>query len=222
MTMRKISFMVPTGLWCSFKKQSDNLFLARAPFLDHVISRELPHVRADLGPRRLSLRAKRHISGELKKQGAKSVNIAVREETALELSKVVDDHNLVRDALMCRLIIFLRSSDALLKFLEVPTVINGRHGTLQMMAMSPMKAMEELRDDPLYYVRHYVRENSECGIYDVALPQAYDWAACWIDDKDVQGTKAHREDKKMLAAMFEAAEIETFAKKNPNKKRGLK
>lgn len=221
-TIRQISFKVPPGLWSSFKAQADSLFLARAPFLDHMISREVLELRADLGARCLSLRAKRHISGELKRQGAKSVNIEVREVTASALNDTVRDHNLVRDAFICRLIIFLRSSDALLKYLEVPREAGGRlfgDGGLEKMPASPLKAMEAVRDDPLFYVRHYVQENWQCGIYDVALPRSYDWAACWLDDKEVAGTRAHREDQKVMAEMFEALEVKSFSKQSVGKKR---
>jgi len=219
-TIRQISFKVPPGLWSSFKEQADSLFLARAPFLDHMISKEVLELRVDLDARRLSLKAKRHISGELKRQGAKSVNIEVREETASALNDAVRDHNLVRDAFICRLIIFLRSSDALLKYLEVPREAGGRlfGGGLEKMPASPLKAMEAVRDDPLFYVRHYVRENWQCGIYDVALPKSHDWAACWLDDKEVPGTRAHREDQKVMAEMFDALEVESFSKRSVGKK----
>lgn len=69
MTKRKISFKVPPGLWSIFKQQTEELYLNRAPFLDYVISRELSELRADLDGYYLSLRAKRYISGDLKRQG---------------------------------------------------------------------------------------------------------------------------------------------------------
>lgn len=221
MTTQKISFKVPPGLWSSFKEQATGLFLARAPFLDHMIAMELSELHSDLGSRRLSLRAKRHISGQLKRQGAKSVNIEVRGQTATELDKVVREHNLVRDAFVCRLIIFLRSNDALLKYLDVPREVSGRLPGLEKMPTSPMKAMEAVRDDPLFYVRHHVRDIWQCGIYEVGLPRNLDWASCWLDDKDVPGTRAHREDQKAMAQIFETAEAKALAKKR-NERKGAK
>ena len=120
MATTQISFKVPPGLWGSFKQQTDQLFMARAPFLNHMIAKEVPELIADIGSLKLTLRAKRHISGEVKRQRAESVNIEVDKETAASLNDAVKDHNLVRDAFLCRLIIFLRSSDALLNHLEVP------------------------------------------------------------------------------------------------------
>ena len=224
MAITQISFKVPPGLWSGFKQQTDHLFLARAPFLNHMIAREVPELVSDLGSLKLTLRAKRHISGELKRQGAKSVNIEVDVETAAALNEAVRSHNLVRDSFLCRLIIFLRSSDALLKHLDVPREVGGKwfSGGLENMPVSPLKAMEAVRDDPLYYVRHHLRENWDCGIYNVALPRSYDWATCYLEDKDAPGTKAHREDQKAMAEMFDLLEAKSFAKKPLIKKGGRK
>jgi hypothetical protein len=125
---------------------------------------------------------------------------------------------------MCRLIIFLRSSDTLLKYLEVPIEADDVSGNcdLEKMPVSPMKAMEAVRDDPLYYVRYYIRENWQCGIYRVGLPRKFDWAACYLEDKEVPGTKAHQEDQKLLAQWFEALEEETLVQSPVRKKGGKK
>ena len=54
MGLQKISFKVPPGLWESFSKQAGSLFLARAPILNHMISREAIELAADLAGKRLS------------------------------------------------------------------------------------------------------------------------------------------------------------------------
>lgn len=217
MPLQKISFKIPPGLWSSFKEQTDGLFVSRAPFLDHMIAAEVSALRDDLENRVLSLRAKRHISGELKRQGAKSVNIEVQEETAVAINDVIREHNLVRDAFICRLIIFLRSGDALLKYLEVPLEVGGRFFSdgLEKMPSSPMKAMEAVRNDPFFYIRHYVRENWQCGIYTVPLPKSLDWAACFIDEKEVPGTKAYIEDQRLMAQAFDFFEAGALEGSSP-------
>ncbi|HNB77165.1 MAG TPA: hypothetical protein PLX20_00075 [Rhodocyclaceae bacterium] len=207
MTKTAISFKVPEKLWNSFKAQTDELFLSRAPFLDYMVQRELTHLREDLAGLKLSTRAKRRISGELKRAGAKSKNIEVDPKTADALRAAMTEHNLVRDAFMCRLIIFLRSTDALLNELEIP-----RHATskgikthLEDMPSSPLRAMEAVRDDPLFYIRNHLRERYGCGVYGVRLPEYLDWAACYLDDELVRGTRAHRrkqkEDKELFALL---------------------
>lgn len=124
-----ISFNVPPKLWAAFKAQTDGLFLSRAPFLDYMVANELPHLRTELGGLNLSLRAKRYIAGAMKKQGPISVNIEVQPATAEALREAAQAHNLVRDAFMARLLIFLRSTDAFLKYLEVPRIATSRERT---------------------------------------------------------------------------------------------
>ncbi len=193
-----ISFRVPEKLWNDFKVQTDDLFLSRAPFLDYMIQGELEHLREDLAGRRLSLRAKRHISGRLKRMGATSKNIEVDVRTADALRSAIAEHNLVRDAFMCRLIIFLRSIDSLLDFLDIPREVNAaqiRRGLCAMPA-SPLRAMEAIEADPLYYIRNQVRDQYGCGIYSVALPRKLDWAACHLDDAEIPDTRAYRRKQK--------------------------
>lgn len=209
MALQKISFKVPPGLWENFSKQAGSLFLARAPFLNHMISKEAEELAADLAGKRLSLRAKRHISGMLKQQGAKSVNIEVDESTSAALNKVVQEGNLVRDAFLCRMIIFLRGSDWLLNYLEVPLEVQGGGG-LEAMPSSPMKAMEAVRDDPLYYIRSTVLKSWKCGIYAIRLPASLDWSACYLEENEVPGTKAYKKDKQEMAEAFELQEREAF------------
>ena len=224
MAKQKISFKIPPKLWENFKAQTDSLFLSRAPFLDHMLSKELPELRRDLGERELSLRAKRYIAGELKRQGAKSVNIEVAVETARALDDAVEAHNLVRDAFICRLIIFLRGSDALLNHLDVPLTIGTRMagGSVEQMPTSPLKAFEAVRDDPLFYARVGVRHTFGLGIYDVPLPPAWDWATCWIDDAHVPGTPAYKLEREEAAAMFEKEEKEILARPAQRRKEANK
>ncbi len=213
-----ISFNVPPKLWEAFKKQTDELFLSRAPFLDYMVANELPHLRTDLAGLKLSLRAKRHIAGAMKRTGPVSVNIEVRPETAEALREATQAHNLVRDAFMARLLLFLRSTDAFLKYLEIPRIASSR-GTdayLEEMPSSPLKAMEAVRADPLFYVRHHVEYVWETGIYRLTLPRQIDWAACYLADEDIPGTAAYRRQQKLsneLLAMLDDIPTKTSRSK---------
>jgi hypothetical protein len=216
-----ISFNVPPKLWEAFKKQADELFLNKAPFLDYMVSRELRELRAELAGLKNSLRAKRHIAGAMKRTDPTSVNIEVRPETADALREATHAHNLVRDAFMSRLILFLRSNDAMLKYREVPRVATSRPGLgLKEMPASPMKAMEAVRDDPLFYVRSHVEQAWKLGIYRVPLPRSIDWAACYLPDESVEGTAAHRRQKKEDAELM--ALLDDAPAKAPGKKRSVK
>jgi hypothetical protein len=165
------------------------------------------HLRHDLTGLRLSLRAKRHIAGSMKRMEPTSVNIEVRPETANALRAVLAEHNLVRDAFMSRLVIFLRSTDKFLELLDVPKSVNARGKSigLEDMPVSPLRAMEVVRDDPLYYIRAQVEDIYGCGLYRAPLPRSLDWAACYLEDQDVPGTTAHRrkskEDAELLAIL---------------------
>lgn len=222
MTKTAISFKVPEKLWNSFKDQTDELFLSRAPFLNYMVQRELTHLREDLAGRKLSTRAKRRISGELKRAGAKSKNIEVAPKTADSLRAAMAEHNLVRDAFMCRLIIFLRSTDALLNELEIP-----RHATskgikthLGEMPSSPLRAMEAVRDDPLFYIRNHLRERYGCGVYSVRLPEYLDWAACYLDDELVPGTRTHRRKQKEFEELFALLDLDNAPATSATRKTG--
>ena len=78
------------------------------------------------------------------------------------------------------------------------------------MPSSPMKALEAVRDDPLYYVRAHVRDSWKVGIYTIRLPESLDWAACYLDDIEVPGTKAFKKEKQEMAAAFDLLEQEAF------------
>ncbi|MDM0071632.1 hypothetical protein [Variovorax sp. J31P207] len=208
---QKISFRVPQPLWQNFKSQTDSLFLNAGPLLDYVIARELPQLRVDLGTSVLSAQARRYISGQLKKLTgrdtagpAPNVNIRVRPSTVSALDEAVEAHNLVRDAFLCRVVIFLRSTDSLLKHLGVPTRVapylgsaTGRSLGLEDMPTSPLMAIEAVRDDPFYYLRAHVQDNWDCGLYRVQLPSTFAWAACYLEDQDVRGTKANKGAQKL-------------------------
>jgi len=154
----------------------------------------------------------------MKRTGPVSVNIEVRPETAEALREATQAHNLVRDAFMARLLLFLRSTDAFLKYLEIPRIASSR-GTdayLEEMPSSPLKAMEAVRADPLFYVRHHVEYVWETGIYRLTLPRQIDWAACYLADEDIPGTAAYRRQQKLsneLLAMLDDIPTKTSRSK---------
>jgi hypothetical protein len=198
MSKQPISFNVPPKLWEPFRRQTEGLSFSRASFLDDMIRAELPNLREDLAGLRLSTRAKRFIAGEVKRTGPVSVNIEVQPETADALREAEKEHNLVRSAFMSRLILLLRSSDALLDLLQVPRTtqrVPGAGAWLEELPSSPMKAMEAIRDDPLFYVRWRVKENWGQGVYRLDLLQ-FPWATCYLDDEQVPGTAAYRKRRK--------------------------
>lgn len=203
MSKTPVSFRVPESLWQRFTEQTSALFLSYGPFLDHMLTVELPYLRKDLQGKRLSLRAKRYVSGELKRVAPEkpNVNFNVRRETAELLRQITSEHNIVRDAFFCRLLVLLRSTDAVLKYLDVPrhATDRGLSAGLEEMPSSPLRAMEAVRDDPLFYIREHVREGQDLGLYLVSLPATY--LLCYLEDEFVPGTGANKRFQKALAQL---------------------
>ena len=198
-----ISFSVPTALWRRFHARTDALFLARAPFLDHVISRELPYLSEDLSGYRMSTRSKRYVSGELRREDVTSVNIEVRPATAIGVRETLQAHNLVRDAFLTRLVALLYGSDRLLEVLGVPRRTGDIRGgaKLEDMPTSPLAAMEAVRDDPLFYLRSVVRDQHGVGLYRVDLP--FVGMATYLADSNTPGSRQFRAQERALSALLD-------------------
>jgi hypothetical protein len=126
----------------------------------------------------------------LKRLGTVPVNLVVDQETADALNKVVEDSNMVRDAFVNRLIMFLRSSTFLLKFLELPSFVTytAFEGSVEPMPTSPLAAIEAVCHDPLYYLRAAIENNYKTGLYLVRLPPQLVGFECYLADDDVPGT----------------------------------
>ncbi len=198
----------------SFEAQLKRGFISRDAFLDHVISAELKHMEKDLHGLKLSSKANRYISGQLKRLGGDNarelvtVTIKLRKETAVALNELVDFHNLVRDALLNRIVMMLRSNDSLLKKLDLPTRINSRRlEGVQDMPVSPMAAILETMADPFYYLRAACEQEYECGLYVMPLLEGMDAFACYLPDSQVPSTAAYERRVRTEAeeaAMFES------------------
>lgn len=207
--MPSISFRVPPRLWNSFKEQTDALFLTRAPFLDHVLSVELPHLAQDLEGIKLNTRTKRYIANCLTRARPVSVNIEVRTETADLLRHVVAEHNIVRDAFVCRLLIFLRGHNKLLDLLDLPYYANdyGIKGMLEELPASPLRALESIRNDPLFYIRENLYQRHGLHVYTAELWPEIDWSACYLPPERVEGTGAYNKQQKVWAEFLELPSV---------------
>jgi len=178
-----------------------------------VISAELDAWKEDLHGLKLSAKANRYISGQLGAGGDSArelvpVTIKLHKETADALNELVSFHNLVRDALLNRIVMMLRSNDALLKRLNLPTRITSRRFEgLQDMPVSPMGAILETMADPFYYLRAACEQEYECGLYVMPLLEGMDAFACYLPDGQVPKTAAYERRIRTEAeenAMFES------------------
>ncbi|MCL2590114.1 MAG: hypothetical protein FWD67_04340 [Betaproteobacteria bacterium] len=208
METTKITVKVFERMLVGFDRQIDSLFIKRDGFLNSVISKEIRNLEADLAGRRNSAVAKRHIAAKLKMMGTRTVNIVVDKTTADALNKVVKEFNLVRDALVNRLILMLRSPRIFLRWMDLPEVINGSQfeSMIEQMPTSPMEALKSIHDDPLYYLRAGCEERHETGLYLIDLPDDFLGFSCILDDSRIPGTEAHekrvREADELLASLL--------------------
>jgi hypothetical protein len=225
MNQTKITAKIYKPLHIAFGKQINSLYLKRDAFLNNMIKEETKYLAEDLGGKRLSSYAKKYIAGELKqigKVGTVQVNIVVEQSTADALNKVVKDSNLVRDAFLNRLILLLLSPPNLLKYLELPEVINGSsfENCVEPMPTSPLVSIQSVLDDPLYYLREAAAERLGTGIYLIDLPPKFVGFSCYLDDSQVPGTQehenAHQEAMAMLDELMKLDDVE-LAKSNATK-----
>jgi len=196
--LTKLTAKLHAPMYNAFDRQLSEALLRRDAFLDRMICQEIPHLRKELDGKRLSTEANRYISHCLKGLGGKNaaplrqVSIAVRHDTAEALRAVVEEHNLVRDAFLNRLIVLLRSSDKFLVAMGLPRRVKwNRHDGTQGMATSPLCAIEETISDPFYYLRAACEAQYECGLNLVEFPVELIGLYCYLPDDQVPGTNAY-------------------------------
>lgn len=218
MKTTKITVKIYEPLFDSFDDQMGRLCIKRDAFLNHMIKVETPNLAKELNGRRMSTKARRYVSGQLKRMGTKTVNIVVDKEVADSLNAVVDASNIVRDAFINRLVMFLRSSDVVLSFFNLPKVINGSEfdDWYEAMPTSPIKAIETVFDDPLHYLRLASEERYDRGLYLLDLPERFAGFTCFMHDALVPGTQDYEEfmesSKLELREILESIETEAFIK----------
>jgi len=205
MSQTKITVKIYEPLLRDFDRQIDKLFIKRDAFLNAMIQEEVRHLANDMEGKRLTTTTKRYIAGELKRLGTTQVNVVVDKSTADALNAVVETSNMVRDAFMNRLIMLLRSSSQLLGYLELPEFINGSNfeSYVEPMPTSPMKAMEAVHADPLFYLRVACEERFKTGLYLLDLPQKLAGFSCYLEESRVPGTQAYEQMQKDVQAMLD-------------------
>jgi hypothetical protein len=196
--LTKLTIMLFAPMYQNFERQLDNIPLSRDAFLEIVIAQEIPHLREELKGKKLSNAANRYISQSLKRLGGKDapplrkVSIAVKHETAEALRQVVNEHNLVRDSVINRLIALLRASDDLLKSLGLPSrVQSSRRDGTEDMPTSPLRAIEETLLDPFHYLRAACIDGNGYGLSLLAFPEQLIGMSVYLADDQVPGTKEH-------------------------------
>lgn len=208
----KMTVKVYRPLMERFNQQVHSLHLVRDAFLDSMIRSETPRLAQDLAGKRQSPAARLHVARSLKRMGTTQVNLKVRKSTVEALDTVVAETNMVRDAFINRLIMFLRSSDVLLNFLELPKVVVSSEykSFVEAMPTSPLGAIQAVHADPLYYVRVAIEERHQTGLYTVLMPQKLTGLSCYLEDAYVPGTEGYAQAQREVEEMFR--ELDSFEK----------
>lgn len=204
MSETKMTVKVYRPLLQSFSRQVRGLHMMESAFLNSMIRQETPHLAEELAGKRMSSAARTYVARTLKRMGTRQINIVVDRETADALNKTVEDSNMVRDAFINRLIMFLRSSDFLLKYLELPEFVTGSafKSIVEPMQTSPLRALEAIHADPLYYLRVAVEERHETGLYLLDMPPQLVGFSCHLDDARVPGTERYEEAQREVEEML--------------------
>ena len=216
MNQTKITVKLHTNLLKAFDTQIDQLFLKRDAFLNHLIRTEVPSLAEEMEDRRLSPEARRHVAGHLKRMGTTTVNVVVDKDVADALNAVVERSNMVRDAFMNRVLLFMRSSEWLLGYLDLPQLVRDSEFNCvpDQIPTSPIRAIKSVLDDPFYYLRIGAYERHQSGLYLLPLPPKFVGFSCFLDDAFVPGTEGHAAMEKEVEQMLkeiDALESEAFA-----------
>jgi len=204
----KITLKMSAKLWESFDARIRSLPVKRDQYLTSVIATETPKLAQAMKGRRLSAKARGHISATLASRQTRTVNVGIDKAVASSLNEVIEQSNMVRDAFMNRLILFLQPNDELLKFLGISrreqTWPVKSFGTEALKPTSPLAALEEAFDDPLWYLHEAVEHVHETSLYLIGFADPkMDFLSCWMDDAAVPGTRAHKRHEREMAKLMD-------------------
>jgi hypothetical protein len=209
MSKTKMTVRIHENLFAWLQGELQALPLRQDALLDHLIATETPALAEDLKGLKLSPVAKRYISGELKRMNPKPVSICVRKSTQEALDAVMKETNIVRDAFINRMLVFLRASPIVLDHLGVPQFVEQigqpRNGFVFRFETAPLRAFKTLLNDPFLFLREARAEDPEAqGLYRVLLP----WKAfnCYMDDVMVPTSADGKEFIRALDSLQEEEE----------------
>lgn len=202
MAATKITVRLINLLNDPLNKQLDECFIKRDKFIAHLIESQLSDLSRALGERKLSPKAKRYISGQLKRAGTKLVNVQVDQALSERLNAIVEKHNLVRDAVINRIVFFAIAGSKIYERFDVmqtiEQVINNSPYMLTL-PISPIKTITELLEDPLFFVKEAfeIRYAESIYTYDFSYIKINDidtnCFSCYLDDVAVPDTKAFKD-----------------------------
>ena len=211
MEQTKITMKIFTPLLQRFHQQIDSVFIKRDALLNHVLKSEVEYLAKDLQGLVLTSKARKYISGELKRLGTTTINIVVDKSVATRLNSIVKQSNLVRDAFANRLFLYLLSSDLLLQWLEIPLDVSGIKAKSEYIngeiPTSPLRAVDYIFSTPFFYLRLAAQEMHDSGLYLLDLPDKFVGYTCYMEDMYVPDTPEYKKHQEELAVMWDELEL---------------
>ena len=214
MALTKISIRLNIKLIHILNQQIDECFMKRDKFVAHLIDTQIADIKAAFKGKKLSNKAYRYIANNIKRSEWRLVNLEIDKDIADRLNVVVKESNLVRDALINRMIFFTVAGSAAYERIGIPSSLEGvlnNSDYLLSLPLSPLKAYSELMSNPLFYVKEafniahteslYLFDFAELNIKGIDS----NCFQCFIDDADVPGTPEH--DKQREAALILLSEF---------------
>ncbi|MCV0441275.1 MAG: hypothetical protein K5880_21995 [Hydrogenophaga sp.] len=177
---------------------------------------EMEHLREDLAGKRNSDQAKAYISQALRRLGGartlaiKPRSFKISKGTADALREIEHEHNLVRDALVNRLIVLMRGRRGLLRALDLPDAVRWSSDYGSTLHVGPLPNLLEVLSDPLYNLRVECQRVHGCGLHALDLPPELVGLSLYLEDEDVPGTDASALREAWAAELNMLADAERF------------
>lgn len=214
MTHTKITVKVIGAL---NKRLNDNMrdcFMKRDQFVAHLIHSQLNSLEKCMVDKRLSRKAKQYISNSIKRADTRIVNITIEQSVADRLNAIVEKSNLVRDALINRILFFAVVNERVLDKMGIPTKLEdvsslSNYGST--LPLSPIGAIQEILSDPLFYVKEAFKLIHDESIFLYSFNNLKfkginnECFSCYLDDFQVPGTSAHedlQDIERLLGSLF--------------------
>lgn len=220
MSSTKITLKVEERILRSFNEMLEQCHMKRDGFLHHAIKTEIPFLEEDLKGLCLSHDARQYISAQLRKMKLVTINVVVDKDTANKLRHVMKAHNIIRDAFINRLILFLICPESLQEELELQRVLRNEMERetpsgrtiyeLPSVSISPLEAIKDTVSDPLHYIREFFSAQERDPIYRTMIHQNLIGFSCYLPDEDIPGTAENaimqRRGTRLLKTLFESKE----------------
>lgn len=211
MATTKITIKLIEQLNTHLNAQLEASFMKRDKFIAHLISTQLADLSKALAGRKLSPKARQYIFSHFKRSDTNTVNLVIEQDLANQLNELVEKHNLMRDAVLNRIIFFTIASWNFYRKAQVPTTIESvisNSPYLLTLPISPIEAVQELLKDPLLYVKEAFELTHGESIF------TYDFShinfdgldplcfSCFIEESSVPGTKAPKDQQSQVEELI--------------------